>query len=280
MTSKLVPQNPSEVMVIRQVTPNISTFSVPFLRFGRMRIGGRGTLVRLPSGALAVFSPCALTPDVHSHIKSTGGTVRYIAALDMEHHIFVEPWAAAFPDAKLIGVEGLPEKRAKSGDKPSSFDVVFDSKDAAAGAPRKVDAEFDAEFDVEYVGAHANKELVVCHKRDRTLIEADLMFNLPAIEQYSKSPESPHEGYLTRLFTGINGTSGGAVKWQRRFLWYIASSANRPQFNASVARISRWDFDRVIPCHGDVIEEGGKAVFRRIMQWHLDAAQKFQTEQR
>ena len=31
-------------MVIRNVTPNIATFSVPFLRFGTMRIGGRGTL--------------------------------------------------------------------------------------------------------------------------------------------------------------------------------------------------------------------------------------------
>jgi hypothetical protein len=44
MKSKLVPANPSEVMVIRSVTPNITTLSVPFLRFGRIRIGGRGTV--------------------------------------------------------------------------------------------------------------------------------------------------------------------------------------------------------------------------------------------
>ena len=44
MASKLVPANPSEVMVIRSVTPNITTLSVPFLRFGRIRIGGRGTI--------------------------------------------------------------------------------------------------------------------------------------------------------------------------------------------------------------------------------------------
>jgi len=44
MTSKLVPANPSEVMVIRSVTQNITTLSVPFLRFGRLRIGGRGTI--------------------------------------------------------------------------------------------------------------------------------------------------------------------------------------------------------------------------------------------
>lgn len=44
MTSKLIPANPSEVMVIRSVTPNITTLSVPFLRFGHIRIGGRGTI--------------------------------------------------------------------------------------------------------------------------------------------------------------------------------------------------------------------------------------------
>lgn len=44
MASKLVPSNPSDVMVIRDVTPNVVTFSVPFLRVGKIPIGGRGTL--------------------------------------------------------------------------------------------------------------------------------------------------------------------------------------------------------------------------------------------
>jgi hypothetical protein len=44
MSSKLIPQNPADVMVIRNVTPNIVTFSVPFARFGKFKIGGRGTL--------------------------------------------------------------------------------------------------------------------------------------------------------------------------------------------------------------------------------------------
>jgi len=48
MASKLVPANPSEVMVIRSVTPNITTLSVPFLRFGHIRIGGRGTIGEHP----------------------------------------------------------------------------------------------------------------------------------------------------------------------------------------------------------------------------------------
>ena len=49
MTSKLIPTNPSDVMVIRKVTPNITICSTPFNRFGRFKIGGRGTIGDLPN---------------------------------------------------------------------------------------------------------------------------------------------------------------------------------------------------------------------------------------
>jgi hypothetical protein len=50
MSDKLIPSDPDHVMVIRNVTPNIATFSVPFSRFGKVKIGGRGTLGMLFSG--------------------------------------------------------------------------------------------------------------------------------------------------------------------------------------------------------------------------------------
>jgi hypothetical protein len=39
-----VPSNPDEVMVIRNVTPEIVTLSLPFSPFGGVKFGGRGTL--------------------------------------------------------------------------------------------------------------------------------------------------------------------------------------------------------------------------------------------
>lgn len=44
MSARLVPPSPADVMVIRNITPNIATFSVPFARFGKLKVGGRGTL--------------------------------------------------------------------------------------------------------------------------------------------------------------------------------------------------------------------------------------------
>lgn len=49
MSDALIPSNPSDVMVIRDVTPNIVTLSVPFLRFNRIPIGGRGTIGEWPT---------------------------------------------------------------------------------------------------------------------------------------------------------------------------------------------------------------------------------------
>lgn len=223
--------------------------------------------MRLESGSLAVFSPVALTDTVRSTLKDMG-EVKYIAALDQEHHIFIEPWKKAFPSAMVLGPDTLPALRDKQNYAKVDFGYLF-----SKGKPYKISEEFDREFDMEYVDAHANKELVFCHTPSKTLIEADFMFNLPATEQMSKTGESATSGFLTRLFCSINNTQGSAI-WQKRFIWYAISSGDRKGYNASVTKINNFDFDRVIPCHGDVIETGGKGIFQKVMEWHLEAAKK------
>ncbi|TKX20128.1 hypothetical protein C1H76_7628 [Elsinoe australis] len=263
MSSKLIPSDPEKVMVIRKVTPEILTCSVPFLRFGRIQIGGRGTIVRMASGDLAVFSPVALTEEVKKQLADFG-RLTHIVAPDLEHHIFLDEWHAAYPDAKVVGPDELKAKREKQGSKVP-FAYLW-KKDQ----PPSVDAEFDKEFEYEYVHAHPNKELVFNHKPSKTLIQADLMFNLPATEQMSKTGISATGGPLTKLFIALNSPEGSAI-WQKRFLWYAMSSGDRPSFNKSIQKIDSWDFDRIIPCHGDVIESDGKGIFRKVFEWHLAA---------
>ena len=197
-----------------------------------------------------------------------GDKVAYIAALDFEHHIFLGQWHEAFPTAKVIGMEGLAEKRTAQKNEEVPFAHVFTQ--ANKGSMR-IDEDFDRDFEYEYCGSHLNKELVFNYRPDRTMIEADLIWNLPGQEQYSKSSENATDGILTKLFQPLVSTVGSPV-WQKRFLWYAGTKADRPGFEASVLRMQAWDFDRIIPCHGDVIETGGKATFNKVMQWHLPAA--------
>jgi hypothetical protein len=267
----LIPSDPAKVMVIRSPHPLLTTFSTPFLRFGRIKVGGRGTLIELSSGHLAIFSPVALTDDVRATVSSKGsGTVKYIIAPDIEHHIFVTPWAKAYPEAEIIGVEGLPEKReGDEATKGIKFHHVY-----SKGNKRdlRVGREFDEDFEVEFVHSHQNKELALLHKPSKTLIQADLLFNLPATEQFSKSGVSATSGILTKLFGGIMNLRGDAT-WQKRAIWYGVAGKDRKGFAESVARIEKWDFDRIVPCHGDVIETGGKQKFEGLMNWFKDVKQ-------
>lgn len=102
---------------------------------------------------------------------------------------------------------------------------------------------------------------------------SSMMFNLPANEQFSRTGEDPTSGILTKIFVGLQNTVGTAT-WQRRFLWHIASVGDRQGFNQSARKIASWDFDRIIPCHGDVIESNGKDVFIKVFDWHLNAPVK------
>ncbi|KXT09872.1 hypothetical protein AC579_6742 [Pseudocercospora musae] len=267
--SKLIPSDPEKVMIIRRLTPDVLTCSTPFLRMGRIKIGGRGTIVRMKTGSLAVFSPVALTETVQKETNDLG-TVRYLVALDQEHHIFLESWHKAYPEAKILAPETLPSLRDKQKyfQLPSTHLHLF-----RKSSPPAVDEEFDSEFHTEYVWSHANKELVFHHKPSKTLIEADLIFNLPATEQFSKTGTAANTGLLTKLLIGLQNTQGTAI-WQKRLLWYALSATDRGAFNESMKRISQWDFERIVPCHGDVIERDGKGVFEKVMEWHLKAGDK------
>lgn len=204
-------------------------------------------------------------------LQKLGNNVQYLSALDFEHHLFISEWAKAFPNAKLLGPDGLSEKREKSQETAGTkFQHIWTQKNKA---DFEVDPAFDREFDYEYVGSHGNRELIFFHKPDKTLIEADLMFNLPATEQYSKTREGATSGMLTKLFVGLMSAEGTAL-WQKRFLWYAASVKDRRGFNKSIRKIDTWDFQRIIPCHGDVIESGAKAIFKNVFEWHLNAAAK------
>ena len=212
----------------------------------------------------------ALTPEVRSTLESMGNDVRYIAAPDMEHHIFLGPWHKAYPQARVIGPEGLAEKRTSQKMKEKNEAVPFSTVfTRAAKRDLRVGDDFDRDFDYEYVDGHPSRELVFFHRPDRTLIQADLFFNMPATEQYSRTGASATAGFPSSLLARVMSTAGDA-RWQRRFIWYVLSGKDRPSFNDSIRRIDQWDFDRIIPCHGEVTESGGKGIFRKVFEWHLD----------
>jgi hypothetical protein len=51
-------------------------------------------------------------------------------------------------------------------------------------------------------------------------------------------------------------------------MYYIAS-VDYLLMRRDVKRVAEWDFERIIPCHGDVLDAGGKEAWASTYEWFL-----------
>lgn len=198
-------------------------------------VGGRMNVIMLPSGGLFLHSPVSLTDELRGWL-STLGEVRYVIAPNKFHHIHVADYVRAYPGAEFLAAPGLPEKRRDlpftgvlGGDAPPGWEGVIEH--------------------FVFGGMPAANESVFLHRPSGTLILTDLLFNFA--------------GALTtgqRIFTFLEDARGGpSVSFlMRRFL-----IKDRTAVRESADRVLRWDFDRVLLAHKDVIEQDGREAFRR-----------------
>ncbi|KAJ7731144.1 hypothetical protein DFH07DRAFT_847740 [Mycena maculata] len=227
-------------LVIREVTPEITTFSKPFTRFGLFPFGGRSTAVRLSTGDVWVLASTPLTHDTKAALDKLG-PVKWIMGADAVHHLFLGQFKKAYPEAKVIGVAALVEKKKKDG---LQLDGAYgaDAPDTKYG--------FEDEIYACYFSGFANKDVAWFHTSSKTLIVADLLFNLPGNEQYSKSKSNAKVPILGKL------DPWGAL--HKRFVW--GEGKDKPAMMRDAKTVLAWAPERIIMCHGDVIEtEGTKA---------------------
>jgi len=233
-------------IVIREITPDVYTFSRPFSRFfGLFPMGGRTTAVKLSGGGVWVVASTPLSPETKTAVEALG-PVQYIMAADADHHFFLTEWVNAYPDAKVIGVEGLPEKKKSEKWKFSGVYGV-DTPETTYG--------FEDDIHACYFSGFSKKDVAWLHVKSRTLIVADLIFNLPAKEQYSKSKSSPKPAFFLPKFEPSS-------EFHQKFVWN--EGKDKEAMKADAATVKGWDFDRIIMCHGDVIETGGKQVWETV----------------
>lgn len=232
--------------------------NVPFLRFF-LEIGGRSTAIQLetPEKGLVVFGPIPWSPETEKFIMSFSDdgklpNVKYLIAPDVEHHMGIKSWLEHFPQAKVIGPDGLIAKKKKEG---VTIDYAFtnahgrkllSSEALANDTSLNFPAEIINEFDFAYFPDHVNHELVVLHKPTKTFLTADLFFNLPATQQYQGHINSPTSGlsYLTN-YLGIDS-------WLQRKL--LGSALPEKEYTPLFNQLYSWGFERVIMCHGNILE--------------------------
>jgi hypothetical protein len=217
----------------RDIAPDLWVAERPFkLPYVRVEIGMRMTIIRLQQGGLLIHSPVKLDTELRRSIDALG-ELRAIVAPNRLHHLFIQDYIAAYPEARRYAAPGLPQKRP---------DLRFD--DILSDTPQ---AEWRGEVEQHlFRGAPPLNEVVLFHLATRTLVLTDRAFNLP-METARKSPlfyllwDVGHFG--PHRFVRLRGIRD----------WEAAQD--------SVERILRWDFDRIIMSHGNVLEGGGREHF-------------------
>ncbi|KAL7408882.1 hypothetical protein BDY24DRAFT_372829 [Mrakia frigida] len=222
--------------VFRPITPEILIASKPFTRFGFLPWGGRSTFIFLPSNELFIVVSTPLDERTRTSLHEFAGTeweskVAYLLAPDDEHTLYTKEWKKAFPSAQVIASKttNLPD----------------------------IDIHNLSTIKIQLFGQLVTHELAVLHVPSKTLIEADLLFNLPAKEQYSKG-KAGWFGSLIAKGIHVDG-------WAHKFI--VSGGAGKGpaaiQTGKDASVVASWDFTRIIPCHGEVIEKDGKTAWNK-----------------
>jgi hypothetical protein len=188
----------------------------------------RTTIARLPGGALLLYSPIKPDDALAAEVAALG-EVAHLVAPNRFHHLYLRRWKERFPGARVHGPPGLAEKRP---------DLAFDS---VLGA----DSDFAGAFDVVPIGgAPRASEVALVHRPTGTLLVGDLLFNIV----------EPRTG-ATRFALTVVGTR---ARLGHSRLWTFLRR-DRAAFRGSVERLLALPFDRLVPCHGAIIERGAHA---------------------
>ncbi|KAK0473520.1 hypothetical protein EDD18DRAFT_1359028 [Armillaria luteobubalina] len=238
-------------LVIREVATDVWIFSKPFTRARFIPFGGRSTAIKLTNGDVWVLASTPLTQDTKETINKLG-PVKWIVAGDAEHHLFLAEYKKAYADAKLVVVERLFKKKKDEG---------LDVTGAYGIDPPETEYGFESEIKAHYFPGFQNQDVAFYHVASKSLIVADLIFNLPGTEQYSKSKSSSKVPIVGKI------SPPGLVL--KSLLWSLGK--DKEAMRRDIKVVSEWDFSRIIMCHGDVIEDDAPKAWK-------DAYAKYNTK--
>lgn len=223
--------------MLRALSEELHVLEVP-LRMGGLELGGRMTVVRLPGGGLWIHSPVRLEPATRAAVEALG-PVRYLVAPNLMHHVHLGAWAEAYPRARVLAPPGLRRKRpelridGELTDTPEPGAAAVLSQQWMRGMP-KLD------------------EFLFLHRPSRTLLVTDLAFHI------RQSPS-----WLTRTYLKLCRTYGKLAPT----LLLKSMVKDRAALRASMDAVLGWDFERVVVCHGEVLERGGREALRDGFTW-------------
>ena len=212
--------------MLQRIDANLWEISRP-IKMPGLRMDHRMTVVRLRSGGLLLHSPVSFDSALAKALAELG-PVEYFVAPSCYHDMYWTEWFREYPAAEFFCAPGVKDEHPEL-----PFKHVLGSESAPPWA---------GELETRLIrGMPKINEVAFFHKATRTLIVADLVFNL-----------STDQNILAKLFLKVNGIYDrvGCSRFFRAFI------KDREAFDRSIDELFEWDFERLVPGHGTVVRNG------------------------
>jgi hypothetical protein len=217
-------------------------------------VGCKMVVVRLESGALWVHSPVALDGAMRKELSALG-EVKHVVTPNTEHQKWAPDYIREFPEASSWACPGLRERKPHVGWKRSLEELLDAPGGLTSNAPP---AEWEGEIElcwlrdqVPLLNRPFFNEVVFFHRPSSMLIVTDLWWNYPL--ETDLPTDVPPPSMATKLW------KAGMDIVYRPFYNRLMRTES---WGESIDTILSWEFDYIVPCHGDPVAENGKDVLR------------------
>lgn len=208
-----------------------------------IRLGLRMTIVKLSDNSLWMCTPTPHNPQLQERVAAMG-ELKYIVASSNGHNLFLEDWHRAFPDAAVYMAAKIPNKRPGL----RSHALLRD----ADILPWQSDLET-----LPMDGVPLFDEHMFFHRRSKTLLVTDFIQNYTGVEQKGLGK------IIAKLILEPIGFKGICLAPPLKTNFVVK---NRSALRASLDRLWKLDIERVVPAHGDILEQDAKQGIRRLCQ--------------
>lgn len=226
---------------MQQLDTNLWVFEGGIVPFFKIPFSTRMVVVKLTDGKLWVHSPIELTDELKDQVMQLG-EVAYLIAPNHLHHLFIEQWQNAFPDAMTYGTEEVIKKRSDL-----NFDGILET---ANYYPWSGEIK-----QLLFTGSKAMEECVFFHKSSNTLIVADL------IENFRPDFFKPWQRVIAKGVGILHPNGKMPIDWRLTFTFNKSEARNHLQ------EILIWKPQRLVMAHGVVIDSAADEFLSRSFAW-------------
>ncbi|MDJ0650456.1 MAG: DUF4336 domain-containing protein [Xenococcaceae cyanobacterium MO_188.B19] len=217
------------------------------LKFLGLPVGTRMTVILRSDNSLVLISPIKIDANLKQQLDSLG-TVKYIIAPNLFHHLFLENCQQIYPQAELIAPPGIETKQPNIAISQTFGRDKIDFNGELEYIPFK---GFQACIPPKIVTVN---EIVFFHPDSKTLILTDSAFNFDR-----------NFPLITQLAARIIGSYQSL---QPSLLEKIAIR-DKEAISASISHILAWDFQQIIVAHGNIVEKNAKEKLAAGYEWFL-----------